>query len=87
MLICPICGWQREVPKASEHLALEMIDITQQWTSKQLVDAEYSRRVEAFWGFLTNETPAASPTDPMAPPSASDSHDQTPPPPAPPSSN
>ena len=87
MLMCPICGWQREIPKSSEHLALEMIGITQQWQGKQLSDAEYGRRVEAFWGFLTNEAPAASPTDPSAPPPASGSHEQTPPPPpaAPPS--
>jgi hypothetical protein len=57
-----------------------MIGITQQWQGKQLADAEYGRRVDAFWSFLTNETPVSAPdaTD-LAPP-----HDQAPPPPAPP---
>jgi hypothetical protein len=90
MLICPICGWQREIPKASEHLALEMIGITQQWQGKQLGDAEYGRRVDAFWSFLTNEAPATNPTDssmPPMPPSASGPQEQTPPPPPPPSAN
>jgi hypothetical protein len=71
MLMCPICSWQREVPKASEHVALEMIDITSQWKAHQLGDAEYGKRVEAFWGFVSNEAPAAAPSDqdtPGAPP-------------------
>ena len=85
LLVCPICSWQRDIPKASEHLALEMIDITQQWKSKQLGDAEYGRRVDAFWSFLTNEAPAAQPSDPTAPP-PSGAHEQTPPPPPPPPS-
>jgi len=86
LLVCPICGWQRDIPKASEHLALEMIGITQQWKSKQLGDAEYGHRVDAFWSFLTNEAPAAQPTDhadpsgPAGPPPAPGA----PPPPAPP---
>jgi hypothetical protein len=81
MLMCPICSWQREIPKASEHLALEMIGITEQWKNKQLGDAEYGRRVEAFWSFLTNEAPAASPTDVAGPPPESGSPGQSPPPP------
>jgi zinc-ribbon family len=86
MLMCPICSWQREIPKSSEHLALEMIGITQQWQGKQLADAEYGRRVDAFWSFLTNEAPAANPSDAGGPPPTSGSHEQTPPPPpAPPS--
>jgi hypothetical protein len=85
MLMCPICSWQRDIPKASEHLALEMIGITEQWKSKQLGDAEYGRRVDAFWSFLTNEAPAsASDATDVAPPP----HDQSPPPPpAPPNQN
>lgn len=83
MLICPICSWQREVPKESEHLALEMIDITSQWKAHQLADAEYSQRVDAFWSFVSANAPSApgsqAPTsDPAPPPPGSQA------PPAPP---
>jgi hypothetical protein len=76
MLICPICSWQREVPKGSEHLALEMIDITSQWKAHQLGDAEYAKRVEAFWSFVSSDATAADPSE-QSPPSP-------PAPPAPP---
>ena len=72
MLICPICSWQREVPKESEHLALEMIGITSQWTAHQLADAEYSQRVAAFWSFVSPNASAAHPSDQVR-------GDQTPP--------
>ena len=66
VLVCPICSWQREVPVKSEPLALEMIGITASWKAQQLDDAEYSRRVDAFWSF-TSHDPAHAP-DPPAPP-------------------
>jgi hypothetical protein len=76
MLICPICSWQREVPKESEHLALEMIGITSQWKAQQLGDAEYGQRVDAFWSFVSTDPVATHPSDqtppaPPAPPPAS----------------
>ena len=77
MLICPICSWRREVPKASEPLALEMIGITGQWNAKQLSNDEYARRVDAFWSFVSGTGPVADPSP--APPA---SPDQLPPPPA-----
>ena len=79
MLVCPICNWQREIPKESEHLALEMIDITGQWKAHQLGDAEYGQRVAAFWSFVSPETGRAPASD-AAPPSS----DQPPAPPFPP---
>jgi zinc-ribbon family len=90
MLMCPICHWNREVPKSSEHLAVEMIGITEQWKTKQLGDTEYGQRVEAFWTFLSPEVGKAQPSNqppydqaPGSPPGPS----QTPPaPPAPPPS-
>jgi hypothetical protein len=78
LLICPICSWQREVPKSSEHLAVEMIDITKQWQAHQLGDGEYAKRVEAFWSFLGTGSSAAHPSE-QSPPSP-------PAPPAPPGS-
>jgi len=72
MLICPICSWQREVPKESEHVVLEMIDITRQWQAHQLADTEYAQRVDAFWSFLggdvTGSQPSHEPPTPPAPP-------------------
>lgn len=82
MLTCPICHWQRDVPKAQEHLALEMIDITQQWKAHQFGDAEYSKRVDAFWSFLTNDAPAAQPGEPSD--QSGPAPDAPPPPPTPP---
>jgi hypothetical protein len=77
LLVCPICTWQREVSKASEHLAIEMIDITSQWKANRLGDAEYAKRVEAFWSFVSPDastTPSdqapGSPPAPPAPPAA-----------------
>jgi hypothetical protein len=81
MLVCPICSWRREVPKESEHLALEMIDITRQWQAHQLADAEYGKRVEAFWSFLSADATGARPSAPHPPNHQSD---QPPSPPAPP---
>ena len=78
LLICPICSWNREVPKQSEHLALEMVGITASWKAHGLDDAEYARRVDAFWSFMTQSaTPAPqvpgappAPEPPAAPPTA-----------------
>jgi hypothetical protein len=90
MLICPICSWRREVPKASEPIALEMIGITESWKAHQLADDEYSRRVDAFWSFMTGSgadsaTPdgpgGASPAPPV-PPAPPAWPDQPPAPPA-----
>ncbi len=67
VLVCPICSWQRDVPAKSEPLALEMIGITASWKAQQLDDAEYSRRVDAFWSF-TSQDPARAPEPPSAPP-------------------
>lgn len=67
MLVCPICSWQREVPAKLEALALEMIGITASWKAKQLDDTEYSRRVDAFWSF-TSDDPAHAPEPPAPPP-------------------
>jgi hypothetical protein len=67
LLVCPICSWQREVPVKSEPLALEMISITGSWKAGQLDDAEYARRVDAFWSF-TGNNPAHAPEPPAAPP-------------------
>jgi hypothetical protein len=66
MLICPICSWQREVPKEAEPLALEMVDITARWKAHELSDDEYARRVEAFWSFTSRDAAHA----PEPPPSA-----------------
>jgi hypothetical protein len=63
LLVCPICNWNREVPKASEHVALEMIGITEQWKTKQLGDAEYGQRVEAFWSFMSPNADTAPPSN------------------------
>jgi hypothetical protein len=81
MLVCPICSWKRDVPKESEHLAVEMIGITSQWKTHELDEAEYGRRVDAFWSFVTNDAssqpsnqppgPSQSPPAPPAPPPAS----------------
>jgi hypothetical protein len=82
LLVCPICNWNREVPKASEHLALEMIGITEQWKAKQLGDTEYGQRVDAFWSFLSpdagsgrpshaapyDQSPGSPPAPPTTPP-------------------
>jgi hypothetical protein len=86
MLMCPICSWQREIPKSSEHLALEMIGITEQWKAKQLGDQEYGQRVDAFWSFLSTDAPAHPGADAPPPASGSGSQGQTPPP-LPPSNN
>ena len=67
VLVCPICSWQREVPAKSEPLALEMIGITSSWKAQQLDDAEYARRVDAFWSFTSND-PSHVPEPPAAPP-------------------
>jgi hypothetical protein len=85
MLICPVCSWRREVPKSSEPLALEMIGITENWKAHQLADDEYSRRVDAFWSFLSapgtgTPTPGAASDQPMPPPPpASPDHPPLPP--------
>jgi zinc-ribbon family len=86
MLMCPICSWNREVPKESEHLALEMIGITEQWKASHLGDSEYGQRVEAFWSFVSPDATAAPPSrpapydqEPGSPPGPS----QTPPAPPP----
>jgi hypothetical protein len=89
LLVCPICSWNREVPRTSEHVALEMIDITEQWKTKQLGDAEYGQRVEAFWSFLSPDAGTAQPTN--QPPYDQAPGSQAPPappasPPAPPAS-
>jgi hypothetical protein len=70
MLLCPICGWQREVTRQAEPLALEMIGITSQWKAHQLSDDEYARRVDAFWSFTGHDARDASqaPEPPGAPP-------------------
>jgi zinc-ribbon family len=90
MLMCPICQWNREVPKASEHLAVEMIGITEQWKTKQLGDAEYGQRVEAFWSFISPEAgktqPSNQPPYDQAPDSPSGPSQTPPAPPAPPPS-
>lgn len=78
LLLCPICNWNREVPQASEHLALEMIGITEQWKTKQLGDTEYGQRVDAFWSFLSPDAGSGRPSHPAP-------YDQSPgSPPAPP---
>ena len=90
LLVCPICNWNREVPKASEHVALEMIGITESWKAHQLADDEYSRRVDAFWSFMsgsgadsaTPDGPGGASQAPPIPPAPPAWPDQ---PPAPPS--
>jgi hypothetical protein len=67
VLVCPICSWQREVPAKLEPLALEMIGITARWKAGELDDAEYSRRVDAFWSF-TSQDPTHAPEPPVPPP-------------------
>jgi hypothetical protein len=67
MLRCPICGWTREVTKEAEPLTIEMVGITTRWKQHQLSDAEYSRRVDAFWSFTT-PTAAQAPEAPGPPP-------------------
>jgi len=93
MLLCPICNWNREVPKASEHVAVEMIGITEQWKAGQLGDAEYDQRVKAFWSFLTpdaatTQPPSQPPYDqaPGSPPGPSQTPPSAPPPSSPPAS-
>jgi hypothetical protein len=93
MLLCPICNWNREVPKASEHVAVEMIGITEQWKAGQLGDAEYDQRVKAFWSFLTpdaarTQPPSRPPYDqaPGSPPGPSQTPPSAPPPSSPPAS-
>jgi hypothetical protein len=78
MLMCPICSWSRDVAKQSEPLAHEMVAITASWKSHQLDDAEYAKRVDAFWSFAgqnaspSTESPGAppAPEPPAAPPAA-----------------
>ena len=68
-LVCPICSWQREIPAKSEPLALEMIGITTSWKAHQLDDADYARRVDAFWSFISHDPASANaPEPPTAPP-------------------
>ena len=68
VLVCPICSWQREVPAKSEPLALEMIGITASWKAHQLDDAEYSRRVDAFWRLHGARSGSADPNPRPHPP-------------------
>jgi zinc-ribbon family len=85
-LVCPVCSWRREVPKNSEHLALEMIGITESWKAHQLADDEYARRVDAFWSFMSGDgadTTPGAPTGPSATPPAPPARPDQPP--APPS--
>lgn len=66
LLVCPICGWQRDVSKQAEPLALEMVSITSSWKAHQLADDEYARRVDAFWSFTSADhaSGAGTPSDP-----------------------
>jgi hypothetical protein len=69
VLMCPICNWQRELPAKLESLALEMIGITESWKAHQLSDAEYARRVDAFWS-LSGQGAVPAPEPPPPPPLA-----------------
>jgi hypothetical protein len=60
VLICPICRWSRDVPKAAVPLTEEMATITTQWRAGALSDADYAARVDAYWSFQS--MPASAPS-------------------------
>jgi zinc-ribbon family len=86
LLACPVCSWNCEVATASEHLALEMIGITEQWKSGQLGNTEYGQRVDAFWSFVSPGTETMLRSNPPPYDQAPGSSETPPPPPAPPAS-
>jgi hypothetical protein len=51
-LSCPTCQYAIEVDPVQDGVAEEMVSITARWRAGAVSDADYTRRVDAFWTFL-----------------------------------
>ena len=51
-LTCPICAWSLPVTNASGPALDEMAGITRTWRAGEMADADYAKRIEAFWAHL-----------------------------------
>ena len=51
-LSCPICAWSLPVTTAMEPALDEMATITRTWRDGGMDNADYARRIDAFWSHV-----------------------------------